>query len=281
MIENNKTNTVGEWGAELAKIWTNYLPPCRVSWSELSVYTKYLRIIQQRFGLRKIKLLILGSTSEFRDWGHEEQLDVTVIDYSEGYNIEIANQMKYKNASEHFLNCRWQDMDFHHEFHLIVGDLVVGNLKEGELPNFLVRINKSLCNGGLFLTKSFFQDTKYSPEGLDKVFQDYNKAQPDGHPFGNLIYRIAMNCVDKNTHILLFAHMYDEINKIYKNGLISRELFEVFSRLGWQENMKFEFYFPTTEAWEKLTQENFSIVARERSNDVYSSDFVVYVLAAK
>ncbi len=80
------SSTIGTWGKELAQIWTNYLPPYRVSWSELGIYSKYLRLLQHQFNEQSLKLLILGSTSEFREWGHEEHLNVTVIDYSNDYN---------------------------------------------------------------------------------------------------------------------------------------------------------------------------------------------------
>lgn len=272
------SRTIGTWGKELAQIWTNYLPPCRVSWSELGIYSKYLRILQKQFKTRSLKLLVLGSTSEFREWGHEENLDVTVVDYSKDYNVEIVNQMKYKNVKEKFFNMRWQDIDFVDSFHIVVGDLVIGNLEPGGIPDFLFNIKRALKNNGLFITKSFFQNSQYELKGLDMVFRNYIEHPPVGHPFSNLIYGIAMNCVDKESNVLRFAHMHKMIKCLYDQGLIDEDLYRTFSCLGWQENMKFGFYFPPAKEWENMAQTQFDILSQEKSADVYSPDFTVYVL---
>ena len=44
------------WGRELATIWTNNVAPSRPSNSEMCVYTKYLRQLQETFR-RRIKIL--------------------------------------------------------------------------------------------------------------------------------------------------------------------------------------------------------------------------------
>ena len=97
---------MGYWGKQLAKLWTNYLPPSRPSWSELvDVYTPYLRVLQRRKPRQRLKSLILGSTSEFRDWAYVENLQTTVIDFSCVYHYTIEQEMTYKNVTEKLTEC--------------------------------------------------------------------------------------------------------------------------------------------------------------------------------
>jgi len=83
------------WGRELATIWTNNVAPSRPSNSEMCVYTKYLRQLRETFR-RRIKILILGSTPEFRDWGYEENLIIHVVDKSEDYYNTVSREIRHK-----------------------------------------------------------------------------------------------------------------------------------------------------------------------------------------
>ncbi len=271
----------GYWGKELAKIWTNYLPPCRPSWSEMIIYTRYLRKMQKKYPMRKVTLLILGSTSEFRDWGYEENLNVTVIDKSKEYHNQIRWEMKHKNVHEKFVHQHWQDMSFENEFDLIVGDLVIGNLIMEEIPNFLKNIKKALKEDGFFITKSFFRNKDYSIKGLKTIFMEYMKNSSHLHPFPIVAYDITLSCMDKDTGILNFKYMYDEIYKLYESGLIDDDLLEEFNHLGWQNNMKFEFLVPTFNEWESMINTHLKLYSKDYGDDIYADNFPVYIITKK
>lgn len=272
-------NEVG-WGKELAGKWTNYFPPCRVSNSELLLHTEALKQIRKDFQGEKIKILILGSTPEYRDWAHEEFLDTTIIDFSSGYYVKISEQMKYKNACETFVNQLWQNMDFKEEFHMVVGDLVVGNVRDNELENFLVRINSALVNGGVFITKSFFIKDEVEIESLESLFkQKMPSIHNEGNIFSKYIYPIAISCVDKERRVLSFLKMYQNIKELHSKGIIDDRVFEVFSHLGWQDNMKFGFYMPRESEWEDLVLSVFNKLEKRKSSDIYSNFFDVYFIS--
>lgn len=67
------------WNGNLARVWTKMVGPSRPTISELSVYSKYARLIQKSSN-HKLNLLVLGSTPEFRDWGYENNFEITVMD---------------------------------------------------------------------------------------------------------------------------------------------------------------------------------------------------------
>ena len=87
------------WNKNLASIWTNNVAPSRPSNAEMCVYTKYLRELQSQCGQR-IKMLVLGSTPEFRDWGFEQAIDISVVDKSIEYHKCISREIRHKNIKE-------------------------------------------------------------------------------------------------------------------------------------------------------------------------------------
>ena len=142
------------WGKELANIWTNNVAPSRPSCSEICVYTSYLRKLQKEIH-HPIKLLVLGSTPEFRDWGYDENLKVYVVDKSKDYYEQVSRELRHKNLKETVFFSSWEDMHFEEKFDLIVGDLSIGNIEPHRFDDFLTNIRNSLSNEGVFMGKSF------------------------------------------------------------------------------------------------------------------------------
>jgi SAM-dependent methyltransferase len=268
-----------DWGSEVASIWPNYFPPCRPSISELFIYTTYLRDIQSRNPKLQPKLLILGSTGEFRDWGYQENLDVTIVDYSESYYSAITAQMKHRNPQERYICKRWQDMSFDNEFDLILGDLVVGNLQNEEIPTFLRTIARALTEDGYFMTKSFFRDDKRPTRSVQQIFDDFIKSGSTLNPFSALDYELSIASMDTSTGLLDFKILYNTIYEVYRKGAIDYRLMDAFSRLGWQDKMRFKFNIPTFSQWEEMLSGNLVVHAKEFGRDVYSPDFPIYILS--
>ena len=66
------------WNGNLARVWTKMVGPSRPTISELAVYSKYAKLIQNNSN-HKLKLLVLGSTPEFRDWGYENNFEIILF----------------------------------------------------------------------------------------------------------------------------------------------------------------------------------------------------------
>lgn len=111
-----------KWTNDVAELWEKVVPPSRPSISELDVYTEYLRILQKELK-RKIDILVLGSTTEFRDWGYENNCNVSVVDYCRDYYSKISAGLKYKNSDEVVYFKKWQEMKFLNQFDIVIGDL--------------------------------------------------------------------------------------------------------------------------------------------------------------
>lgn len=275
---NGQDRAVPTWGKELALTWTNYLPPCRPSVNEMFIYDTYARMLKEAIEKKQIDILVLGSTPEFRDWGFQEQMNVTVMDYSIEYHDAITREMRHKNVNDKLVNRKWQDMDFEGDFDIVVGDLVIGNVVIDELASLVAAISRALRPGGYFMTKSFFWMDDYNPCLLPDIFAWYYNGSQVNHIFPEIAYDLTMCFTDPVTQILSFDKMYNAIDQLHKQGLVQDGHFDHFTSLGWGDNIKIGFSVPRENFWMACIQEHFEAVSIERGHDVYSDNIPVYVM---
>jgi len=272
------------WDLKLAKIWTKMVGPSRPTISELCVYTKYAHCLLEH-KKKRLKLLVLGSTPEFRDWGFEENMEVTVVDFSEDYHNAINREIRHKSMTENgrgkenIIFSKWQDIKSLNEYDIIIGDLVIGNLKPEELDGFFKTIATALTSDGLFLGKSFFVPHDYVKKTPKELVLDYYEGAPY-HPYSSLVFGLTMYCIDEN-NMLSFDVQYQELLKLYESKILKEETFAFFNDVGWNEEMKFKFYCPFIENYEKLVNKYLKIVSVEYGLDIYSKDFPLYIITQK
>ncbi len=263
------------WGKKLAKIWLNYVPPSRPSYSEMCIYTMHLRKIQKKLK-KKAELLILGSTAEFRDWGYEQFLNVTVLDFSYDYYLESSIGMRHRNLKEVLVEKKWQDMDFENKFDVIIGDLVIGNLKPKDVEDFLRKVSRALTKNGVFMTKSLFRKRGAS-KNLEEILIEYYTGYTHYHPFTKMMYDLNFSCMN-NSELLDFQTMWKKVTDAFRAGILKKDTYDFFSKLGWQHNMKFQFYIPAIDLWESMLKKIFAGYDKRYGEDIYSYDIPVYII---
>lgn len=266
---------MSDWGKMLAYTWTNNVPPSRPSINELGLYRRYLDKIRE-VKRKPIRLLVLGSTPEFRDWGFEECLDITVVDKSKDYYDAISRELRHKNIKETLIISRWEDMEFSGEFDLILGDLAVGNIEKERINDFITAIYRALAPGGYFLGKSFFwteNDIVLTPKRI--VMDFYHNKQV--HPYTFINHQLGLYCLDREQFEIDFSSMYREIVKLKEDGDINDELFAYFENVGWNTDMKFSFFAPTRHFFENKIRQKLKFIGYIDSLEVYSNLFPIYV----
>ena len=267
------------WGRELASIWTNNVPPSRPSVEELCVYTQLLRQVQKNLS-NTAKLLVLGSTPEFRDWGYEENLAITVVDKSKGYYKRVSREIRHKNLKEIVSIQRWEKMQFPEQFDLIIGDLSIGNINPLELEQFLVNISKALSPNGLFVGKSFFwtdSSPVLTPVEIVKSYAFFRHL----HPYSYINHQLGLYCLDKKNSSIDFRKMYLEMKELYDDHVIDEELFSYFTNVGWNTEMKFTFYAPRQDEFIRSVNKYLSFIKFIHTKDIYSSLFPIFVIKRK
>jgi|GEM_PF-481356 len=272
------------WNNDLALRWTKMVGPSRPTISEIAVYQKYV-VKLKKFKKRKLKMLVLGSTPEFRDWGYEQNIDVTVIDSMYDYHNTINRELRHKDIfmdslkKEDVVVTEWQNMKFTDEFDLIVGDLIIGNIPPDELEQTIINIKEALKEDGLFLQKSFYYPKKYKKMSSAEVVRNYY-MNPSHHPYSYLTFDIAMNIIDEN-YMVDFNKLFLEFVRLNSLGILDDETMLYFNDLGYQNHMKFKFHMIPLQEYENLISKHLEIYNVEYGNEVYSQNFPLHIIGKR
>lgn len=258
-------------------MWQWYVPPCRPSRFELELCTQQIDAIRRGTNGRRARVLVLGSTTEYRDWGFEEGCSVVVADNSVGYHEAISEARRYKAADEELVITSWNGLDFKNEFDLVVGDLVVGNIDPSEIPVFLSKIHTALNVDGQFLTKSFFLSKDTPSRNIDDCFAEYNREYRGYDAFSIIAYELAAHCVDRATLVLEFDKMYDVVKDAVQSGKLPPDVLPRYEKLGWHKGSKIEFNMISFDVWESLLQTEFKDFETFLGPYPWSKNFPIYV----
>ena len=265
------------WGRNLAQIWTNNVAPSRPSAKEMCVYTDLLRTIQHKKN-EKVKLLVLGSTPEFRDWGFEQNLDITVVDKSVNYYNEISREIRHKTLTERLVVSNWEDMQFSETFDLIIGDLAIGNVAYDRFDDFLDCVANALSPGGLFMGKSFFWDDNMVAKTPEEIVADFQKNSYL-HPYTFMNHQLGLYCLDRNLCAIDFSKMYSELERLSSLGILSNEIFSIFQNVGWNTEMKFTFFAPKKTKFIEDVNKRLVFNQFIYTDEVYTDVFPIFVIS--
>lgn len=271
---------MGTWDARLAKLWTYDVPPSRPSVAELAYYAKWANEYRNR-AQRRLKMLILGSTPEFRDWGYEEYAEVAVVDCSIEYYSTISREMRHKAAEEELFISRWEDMSFNEEFDLVIGDLVLGNVDPNRFDEFISRVADALCPGGLFMGKSFIWDKEATQEPPEAIIQDYYANSKGIHPYTFINHRLGFSCLNRETKMIGFADMYRCLCDLEEDGVAHKDIMQVFGELGWSSEMIATFFAPTRDDLFCAAEPYFVLLEFGGVRQLYSEFFPTFVFERK
>ena len=272
------------WDDSLGLAWTNMVWPSRPSVSELCILKKYADILRSHYN-RRLKILILGSTPEYRDFAFEENMIATVIDKNPSYHYTINREIRHKslldNADyETIIFDSWENIEFENEFDLIVGDLVIGNVIIDKLPDFLKRISDAMTKEGIFIQKSIYSIKREKSLSSEDIVREYYKKYRGYHAYSYLTHAISMNVVDDN-HLMKFDKLYNEFKRLHSLGLLEDKEMQYIDSIGLKNDMGFTFYMIPIEEYERLVLKYFNIYAVEHGLDIDSKYMPTHILTNK
>jgi|688.fasta_scaffold261292_2 cyclopropane fatty-acyl-phospholipid synthase-like methyltransferase len=277
-------SNIDAWNLSLATAWSEMVPPTRPSIAEINIYTKYLRNLQLANPEKHIKLLILGSTVEFRDWAFEQDLDCAVADASKDYYRASSNFLRHPKITkvEKMIEVLWQEMDFNSQFDFIVGDSLVQNIPTDKLSDFIKAIHNSLKPNGLFISKGFFQPKNYQIQSVEEIYKNYETTMNYLHPSEAITFDLVMTLTNPKTRLFRFADLISVVEKmsdLSPNYARITEAFYPLKAFG-QTNSHF---IPDLETWLQELGQYFSkneiIIENnyDQFNQKYSKDFPLFI----
>ena len=292
-ISTSKCAEAKDWGKELAHIWQTMSCPSKPSHNELTCYSDLINThIKKK--QKDLKVLILGSTIEFRKWLHELKAKVYICDKSREYydeinslelsEIELSQIVNKENLQINF----WHEMDCSGDFKnfdVVIGDLAIGNVEPKYLNIFIEKIAESLKPGGIFIGKSLFYypDKPYCENNLFALCQTYEErsANENEPAYPYFMYQLSLSARNHKNHgKISFKDIRGKIDKLHNDGKISDKTrccllkqycsqskldisFYAYDFVSFNNNMK------DTGKFNKLT-------AKLKSGDIYEDDFSIF-----
>lgn len=263
------------WPIEQTKRWEMQLPPSRPSKSELAVWEKYIKLTNKK---RDPRILILGSTPEFRDLVHKYKIVPTIVDFSKESYKEMTKLCKRK-GEEIFVLSDWRNIDLKEKFDLVMGDLAFTVLLE-DFVDFLPVLESLLKDNGITLQRVFvkYPQDKDKYKDLEKIFINYRKLKNPLHIITALEYPLWLHFYDEKEYTRE-DKVIKALVKLFKSGKITKkELMEFCKR---RKGDTFKVYIPYKSFVDKQLKKYFNIVKIEYGQDWFRRYTPIYLLKKK
>ncbi len=254
--------------------WKYYLPPARASPSDLKFIEK--KILEKG---KNIKVLILGSTPEYRNLCGKLGVEVTCFDFSK-YNFEyLMNEVKHK-PKETFVEGDWVGKVLDEKFDIILGDNVVNMLMKKDFEKFLSNIAKMLKDDGLFIPRTYIRDQDERYTGL-KAVKEFREERKGQHIHTAMTRNLFVAAYDFEKDMLVFTNAYKIMKDLHDKKLINDEELDYYNKLS-LENREFKFFIPEKIYLDKTFLDLFKIKETFYGEEEYLRDQLpLHVLTKK
>ncbi len=238
-----------QWTSDLAHRWRLYLPPARPSWGELQVYETYITKSKQKY--KDFRLLILGSTPEFRDLAIRCDVDYVCADYSKENFIALGQYMHHRDSEKNFFHTTWQEMTFRYEFDMIIGDVPSAVIPFTDHDLFFRNIQRALKKTGICILKVYVRDTN-EKKSYKQVFENYRKERSHLPLTSGIILDLMQTGYHFDEEYVDCAEVTAELERELSEGNITQYEFDEVEKR-WIKNEHFKLNMPLrTELLEKL-----------------------------
>lgn len=260
------------WAEELAEKWRHYTPPSRPSKSEVEIYDKYFREVPTGG-----RVLILGSTAEFRNLAAKYKLKAVLCDWSEKNMEALGLLMKEKPYEEVFSGQDWREVEFPEKFDLIVGDAAFTVVNFEDVEKVAKRVASLLKEDGISLQRVWTRSGN-TPPTVEEMVERYGKEPGDVDTYGWMIMPLFMCTYHYEGEWGTGTEMMEWLDKLKEEGKIPEGLWEGMKHIR-AHNAKTN--IPEKETVEGILKKYFEIAGVEHGNDHFSADTPIYVLRRK
>ncbi|MBD3312828.1 methyltransferase domain-containing protein [Candidatus Woesearchaeota archaeon] len=223
--------------------WKHYLPPARPSESELEFFRKK---ISERKGEEKPKVLILGSTIEFRNLCSELGAEVICLDFSR-YNYDyLSKDVKEK---DNFAEGSWTDTVLDERFDFILGDNVINVIPKEDAERLLRNCSKMLKPEGRLMLRTDVREKgeRYTPEEAVKGYE--NLPPEEFYSFVTIRLHLAVYDFDKDYAVI--GDVWKAAKDLHDRGIITESQLDMFTRMSYKDR-DFRFFIPLKEWFEDV-----------------------------
>ncbi|TKJ17813.1 hypothetical protein CEE44_04780 [Candidatus Woesearchaeota archaeon B3_Woes] len=261
-----------KWTNTMAQVWKNYRPPIRPSKDDLRVFNEFLEKKIKQYG-KEVKVLILGSTPEFRDLVNSKKLTVYVCDYNKKNNEALKLLKKVKGKDVLILQ-DWIKLKLNEKFDLVFAEASLNMVKGSDVPIILRNVKNILKDDGLFLAKTWVRVSK-SLVPMDKIIRIY-RTKYKGKSFKNYMNQYLLsNFYDRGNGSL--NGQYLGMKRLYEKGQITKKEFSSVLGLDY-ETTPLVLYLPMKKELTKIVKKYMKLVRIITPKPVGTNKVPVYVM---
>ncbi len=261
-----------EWTYDMAQKWKNYGTPIRPSKDDLRVFREFLKKKIKEKG-KDVKVLILGSTPEFRDLVNSKKLTAYVCDYNKR-NYKALTLLKKVRGKEVLIAQDWRKLKIKDKFDLVFSEASLNMVKESEISPILRNVKKILKDDGLFISKTWIRILK---GGLSwkKILKIY-RTKYKGKSFKNYMNLYIHSYFYDKDHGSLHKE-YLTMKKFYEEGKITKKEFSSFLGLGYKKS-PLVLYLPLRNEFSKVVKKHMKLVKIIFPKPVGINKIPIYVM---
>lgn len=256
------------WTESPAKFWAKWTPPDRPSPGEIRVYEEVLQQIMRK--KKRPHVMVLGSTSEFRDLYSAYRLPCTVVDYRKENYEALGLLMKRRQYRESLLIQDWLTMRPKQKFDLILGDYCINVIPKERQTQFIKSLSRILASGGLCMIKTF---VRYDSErgNLAKSLHFY-RTQKKHRPILETIMAPMFKYVyDFKKEQASLPDIHRVFLRLYKQKKMKKDEWDYFVSLN-LEGISLKVYIPYFLDIIKVIESNASLYGVRYGGDWFSTD---------
>lgn len=210
---NKLSDEKASW--DYAEIWDKFPVPARPSAEELDY-------LENELGKNPHdKVLILGSTIEYRSLCKKLGIKPYVADFEKSHYEILTKYSDEKFDGEHFLETDWLKLNQKNEYDVIVGHRPYNVIGKDVLPDFFQQIHDALKPGGLFFCKGnvkFEGDKDKLDDLIDKWAFQKNREYP---LFSYIEVELYFYCTDDGGYV-----DYEKARKVVGRWFESKRITE-------------------------------------------------------
>lgn len=265
-----------DWSDEFVYHWKDWPRPARSSPSDLDFIRK--KIIDKG---KNVKVLVLGSTPEYREMCGNLGVPVTCFDFSRK-NFEYLKGEVLNPPKERFIEGNWLTKEVSEKFDIILGDAVINVLRKKEVSIFMSNISRLLSNDGLFMPRTYIRTADETKPEVEKGIKEYREKK---HIYGlyaglSRVFYLGGYGFKKDESYM--KDWYKSAEKMFKKGLLTRKELDFFGNVLTWKDRKFQFSMPIDQELNKIILQFFDIADVVYGTEPYLDDkYPLYVLKVK
>lgn len=265
-----KKNTNYEnWHYQHAEVWKIMPSPARPSNGEQNIFYKYVNNYQKEKN-KKIKLLILGSTPEFRDIFNDQRFEVTCIDINEPIYKALTLLQKKVNNKEKFIKDNWLYFNNKEKYDVIIGDAITAMFSLEYYNKLFENMSNHLVKNGLLILRVPYQDENFNIP-IKMVMNNYrNRFKLEGVNIYTATFNyMVMNYLKNKKSSISLKYLGSKINELYKDNAILEIEFNELNK--YYQGLTLELYYPEEKVFIDKSKKYFNVIAKEFSLDYITS----------